>query len=53
MERVFGDFPWVLRVPLPELAPLRDLAKAIVLSEFQARMSNAGGSCPISQLLTT
>ena len=36
MERVFGDFPWVLRTPLPELGPERDRVKAIVLSEFQA-----------------
>ena len=36
MERVFGDFPWVLRTPLPELTPERDRVKAIVVSEFQA-----------------
>ncbi len=36
MERVFGDFPWVLRTPLPELTAERDRVKAIVLSEFQS-----------------
>ena len=36
MERVFGDFPWVLRTPLPELATERDRIKEIVLTEFRA-----------------
>jgi hypothetical protein len=36
MERVFGDFPWVLRTQLPELARHRDRVKQIVLSEYQA-----------------
>ncbi|MGC1302599.1 MAG: hypothetical protein WA840_09515 [Caulobacteraceae bacterium] len=35
MERVFGDFPWVLRAPLPELAPERARVKDIVLAEFR------------------
>ena len=33
---MFGDFPYVLRTPLPELARHRDAAKALVLAEFQA-----------------
>lgn len=36
LERVFGDFPWVLRARLPELAAGRDHMKAMVLSEFAA-----------------
>ena len=36
MERVFGNFPWVLRTQLPELAAHRERVKAIVLSEFAA-----------------
>ena len=35
MERVFGDFPWVLRTQLPELTSERERVKAIVLSEFE------------------
>ena len=33
---MFGDFPWVLRTPLPELARFKDQARASVLAEFQA-----------------
>ena len=36
MERVFGDFPWVLRTHLPELLVERDRIKDVVLSEFNA-----------------
>lgn len=36
MEKVFGNFPWVLRTPLPELGAERDRVADIVLAEYAA-----------------
>ncbi len=36
MERVFGDFPWVVRTPLPQLAADRERTREVVLGEFRA-----------------
>ena len=36
LERVFGDFPWVLRTTLPDLAINQAATKEIVLREFAA-----------------
>jgi hypothetical protein len=36
LEKVFGDFPWVVRTRLPELEPERDRVSAIVVAEFDA-----------------